>query len=107
MRARYPDRSGYAESHGIPIAWEIHGEGERTVLFLPTWQIYDSRVWKMQIPYFARHFRVVVYDPPGNGRSGRPASGYDFDRCTEDALAVMEATETRRASVARLSRGPN
>ena len=105
MRARTPDRTGYTESHGVPIYWEVHGEGDQTVLFLPTWQIYDSRVWKMQVPYFARHFRVVTYDAPGNGRSGRPATGYDFDRCAEDALAVMDATGTERASIVSFSRG--
>ena len=105
MRARYPERSGHADSHGVPVYWEIHGEGERTVLFLPTWQIYDSRVWKMQVPYFARHFRVVLYDAPGNGRSGRPVTGYDFDQCAADALAVLDATDTPRASLVCFSRG--
>jgi pimeloyl-ACP methyl ester carboxylesterase len=105
MRARYPDREGYAESDGVPIFWEEYGEGERTVLFASTWQIVHSRAWKMQLPYFARHFRVVTYDPPGNGRSGRPATGYDFDRCAADALAVLDATGTASASLVCLSRG--
>lgn len=87
MQARYPDRHGVVDSHGTQIYWEVYGDGERTVLFMPTWQIYHSRVWKMQIPYFARHFRVITFDPPGNGRSGRPASGFDHDRCAEDAVA--------------------
>jgi hypothetical protein len=26
MRARYPDREGYVESHGVPIYWETHFE---------------------------------------------------------------------------------
>ena len=44
---------------------------ERTIVFLPTWSIVHSRIWKAQIPYFARHgFRVLVFDGRGNGRSG-------------------------------------
>ena len=105
MRARYPDRSGHAEAQGVPIYWEMYGEGDHTLIFLPTWQIYDSRVWKMQVPYFARHFRVITYDAPGNGRSGRPATGYDFDHCASDALSVMDATGTKRASLVCFSRG--
>jgi predicted glycosyltransferase len=58
------------------------------VVFMPTWQVFDSRVWKMQVPYFARHFRVVVFDAPGNGRSGRPASGYDFVGNADDVVDV-------------------
>ena len=74
MRARYPDREGIVEHGGIPISWELYGEGERTVMLIPPWQIVHSRIWKTQIPYLARHFRVLTFDPPGNGRSGRPTT---------------------------------
>ena len=104
MRAAHPRRDGWVESHGVPILWEEYGEGDRTVLFIPPWQIVHHRVFKMQIPYLARYFRVVTYDPPGNGRSGRPASGYDLDRCAADARAVLEATGTPRASIVCKSR---
>jgi pimeloyl-ACP methyl ester carboxylesterase/predicted glycosyltransferase len=92
------------DSHGVPVAWEAYGAGPHTVLLLPPWQIVQSRVWKAQIPYLARHFRVLTYDPPGNGRSGRPATGYDHDRAAADALAVLDATGTARASLVCLSR---
>ena len=58
-RARYPDEDGYVERDGVRIFYEVYGEGERTVLFLPTWSIIHSRHWKAQIPYFARHHRVL------------------------------------------------
>ena len=44
------------------------------MLLLPTWSIIHSRHWKMQIPYLARHCRVVTFDGRGNGRSDRPPS---------------------------------
>jgi pimeloyl-ACP methyl ester carboxylesterase/predicted glycosyltransferase len=104
MRARYPDHEGFIEHGGVPIFWEIYGEGERTVLLIPPWQIVHSRVWKAQIAYLARHFRVVTFDPLGNGRSGRPATGYDHDRVADSALAVLDATGAERASLVTLSR---
>jgi hypothetical protein len=49
-RARYPDSEGYVERDGVRTFYEVYGSGEPTVLFLPTWSIVHSRVWKMQIP---------------------------------------------------------
>ena len=48
---------------------------------------------------------LVTYDPPGNGRSGRPTTGFDFDRAADDALAVLDAVGADRASIVGLSRG--
>ena len=55
----------------MKLHYEVYGSGEPTVLLLPTWSIIHSRHWKMQIPYLARHCRVVTFDGRGNGRSDR------------------------------------
>src|SRR4051812_17595042 len=104
-RARYPDETGFVERDGVRLRWEIYGTGEPTVLLLPTWSIVHSRHWKMQIPYLARHCGVVTFDGRGNGRSDRPESGYGQDEFAADALAVMDATATERATLVSLSKG--
>jgi pimeloyl-ACP methyl ester carboxylesterase/predicted glycosyltransferase len=106
-RARYPDEEGYVERDGVRLFYELYGEGERTVLFLPTWSIIHSRHWKAQIPYFARHHRVLTFDGRGNGRSDRPrgADAYRARRFADDALAVMDATGTDSALLVALSAG--
>ena len=71
-RASYPDADGYVERDGVRTFYEVYGQGEPTVLLLPTWSIVHSRFWKMQVPYLARHHRVVVFDGRGNGKSDRP-----------------------------------
>lgn len=53
-RARYPDEEGYVERDGVRGFWERYGDGEQTILFLPTWSIVHSRIWKAQLPYFSR-----------------------------------------------------
>jgi len=102
-RARYPDESGYAERGGVKLHYEVYGSGGPTILLLPTWSIVHSRHWKMQIPYLARHCRVVTFDGRGNGRSDRPEAGYDEREFAADALAVMDATGTGRAVIVSLS----
>jgi pimeloyl-ACP methyl ester carboxylesterase len=100
-RARYPDESGYAERDGVRVYYEAYGKGEPTILFLPTWEIVHSRAWKFQIPYFARHGRVVTFDRRGNGRSGRPldVAAYDRRAAVGDALAVLDRAHAERVTV--------
>src|SRR6266542_414986 len=107
MRARYPDTDGYALRDGVKLFYEVFGEGEPTVLLLPTWSIVHSRHWKMQVPYLAQPFRVVTFDGRGNGRSDRPtaAEAYSVDEFVADALAVMDATDTDRAVIVGFSLG--
>jgi pimeloyl-ACP methyl ester carboxylesterase/predicted glycosyltransferase len=104
-RARYPDSSGYIKRDGVRVHYEVYGSGEPTVFLLPTWSIVHSRHWKMQIPYLARHCRVLTFDGRGNGRSDRPSSGYQETEFAADALAVMDATATDRAILVSLSVG--
>jgi pimeloyl-ACP methyl ester carboxylesterase/predicted glycosyltransferase len=104
-RARYPDESGYVERDGVRLFYEVYGSGEPTVFLLPTWSIIHSRHWKMQIPYLARHCRVLTFDGRGNGRSDRPASGYEEREFAADSLAVMDATGTERVVLVSLSLG--
>ena len=104
-RAAAPDEHGYVERDGVRVYWERYGEREPTILFLPTWSIIHSRVWRHQIAYLARHFRVVVFDGRGNGKSDRPLEpgAYQPQEFVADALAVMDASSTQAAIVVSLS----
>jgi pimeloyl-ACP methyl ester carboxylesterase len=106
-RARYPESTGFIERDGVRSFYEVYGAGEPTILLMPTWSIIHSRHWKLQIPYLARHWRVLTFDGRGNGRSDRPTDpeSYREEEFAADALAVMDATDTKRAVVVSLSRG--
>ena len=107
MRVLGPDSEGYVENDGVKIHYEVTGSDGLTLLLLPTWTIVHKRFWKAQVPYLSRHFRIVSYDGPGNGRSDRPhdARAYDFDVQVRHALAVLDATGTEKAVVIGLSQG--
>ena len=106
-RARYPDSEGFVERNGQRLFYEVYGEGEQTIFLLPTWSMFHSRHWKMQIPYLARHFRVLAMDGLGNGRSDRPSDPrrYRAVEFARDCLAVMDATGTESAVMVSLSGG--
>ncbi|WP_327003413.1 alpha/beta fold hydrolase [Dactylosporangium sp. NBC_01737] len=109
MRARLADAEGFIEHDGVKIHFEVHGDGGPTILLMPTWTLVHKRIWKMQLPYLARHFRVVTYDGPGNGRSDRPLTPPAYGQAAQVAyaLAVLDATGTGRAVVVALSRAVN
>jgi pimeloyl-ACP methyl ester carboxylesterase/predicted glycosyltransferase len=106
-RAMYPHEEGYVERNGVRIFYEVYGHGEPTLMLLPTWSIIHSRFWKLQIPYLARHFRVITFDGRGNGKSDRPkgAEHYLEAEFAADALAVMDQTNTDKAVMVGLSCG--
>jgi pimeloyl-ACP methyl ester carboxylesterase len=107
MRARYPDRDDFVERAGTRIFFEVFGQGDPTVLLLPTWSFAHSHIWKGQVPYLARHMRVITFDGRGNGRSDRPRRPEDYADAefVADAVAVLDATATKQAVIVGLSRG--
>ncbi len=107
VRAREPDHDGAIERDGVRVGYEVFGEGEPTIVLLTSWAIVHARQWKMQVPYLARHFRVIAVEGRGNGRADRPgtAEAYADREYVDDAIAVMDATGTDRAVVVGLSMG--
>lgn len=76
---------------GTPISYEIHGNGEVTLVFVHGWSC-DGRYWRAQVPYFSRSHRVVVLDLAGHGHSGMTRSQYSMRSFGEDVRAVANAT---------------
>jgi pimeloyl-ACP methyl ester carboxylesterase len=67
----------------------------------------SSHIWDLVAPRLAPRFRVVAYDQRGHGRSGKPSSGYRFDRLIADAAAVIRTLELGRPVVGGHSWGAN
>ena len=95
------------ERDGVRVGYEIFGSGEPTILFFTSWAIVHMRQWKAQVPYLARHFRVVTVEGRGNGNADRPdfPAAYADQEYVDDAVAVLEATGTARAVAVGLSLG--
>lgn len=111
MRARDPDCAGVVVRDDVTIGYEEYGrpssDGRPTILLMPTWALVHARIWKLQVPYLARHFHVVVYDGPGNGRSDRSTdpARHSSQAVADDAIAVLDACGVERVVAVGLSMG--
>jgi pimeloyl-ACP methyl ester carboxylesterase/predicted glycosyltransferase len=100
VRAREPDYDGFVERDGVKVAYEVFGsEHSSTICFGPTNPIVHARVAKAQVPWLARHHRVITIDPRGNGRSDRPEdpAAYGAAEAAHDTIAVLDAVGVERA----------
>jgi pimeloyl-ACP methyl ester carboxylesterase/predicted glycosyltransferase len=101
MRALEPTHTGTVESRDVAIGYEVYENTGPTILLVPPSPITHSRIYKGQVPFLARHYRVVTFDGRGNGNSGRPvgASRHSREENLADILAVLDESETERAVV--------
>lgn len=99
------DAVGTVDSDGVAISWRQYGRGDRTILFVPTWNLVDSRTLRHQVGALRDSFRVITYDARGSGASDRPETGYGYDEHAADAAAVLAATGTASCAVVTASRG--
>ena len=70
----------YMNSNGIKLFYEQRGEGAPVVLIGGLGSQIES--WATQVPIYKDHFRVVMFDNRGSGRSDKPG----FDLYTQQCL---------------------
>lgn len=74
---------------GIPIAYEVHGDGTTALVFIHGWSC-DRSYWDAQVEPFSRNHRVVTIDLAGHGESGSGREEWTMASFGEDAAAVAE-----------------
>ena len=74
----------------VPIAYEVYGAGEPTLVFVHGWSC-DARYWRAQVPSFSHKHRVVLMDLAGHGHSGLQRKRYTMSSFGEDVRAVADA----------------
>lgn len=82
-------------------------QGEGPSILLLHGLASSSHIWDLVAPRLAPRFRVVAYDQRGHGLSGKPSSGYGFDRLIADAVAVIRTLELECPEVVGHSWGAN
>jgi pimeloyl-ACP methyl ester carboxylesterase len=98
--------SGRVASGDVQIYYEVRGAG--TPLVFLHGNSEDGRYFDRQAAFFAEHYRVVVIDSRGHGRStcGRRGA-LPFAAMAGDVLAVLDALAIDRAAIVGFSDGGN
>jgi pimeloyl-ACP methyl ester carboxylesterase len=98
-----PVQSGYAPVNGIRIWYATFGRGEPVLLLHGG--LANSSYWGNQVPSLARHYRVVVMDSRGHGRSTRDERPYGYDLMAADVLGLMDLLQLPKAAIVGWSDG--
>lgn len=100
-----PVREGFVERDGVRSWYAQFGEAGPWLAFAPIFQIVNAHLLMGVVPYLAMHYRVVVMDLRGNGRSDRPTApeAYSFDHYYGDFVAVLDRLEVDRAALVGIS----
>jgi len=95
--------SYYAESIGTKIFCRVEGGGEPLVLLMGFGA--DGNVWEKHLNEYKKHFKCIVIDNRGVGKSDQPKGPYTTSMMAADTVAVMRHAGIEKAKVAGISMG--
>ena len=100
-------RTRYARGGELRIAYELRGKlhWRRPWLVLIQGMALDRSGWGPVLRKLRRHFRLVLVDNRGSGRSGLPAASFDVADMAADVVAVLDGAGIRQAHVMGVSLG--
>jgi non-heme chloroperoxidase len=81
-------RGHVGPSDGVELHYLETGSGP-TLVLVPGWTM-PAEIWQYQLRHFASTHRVVALDPRGQGRSEKPAYGYQPSRRALDIGELLE-----------------
>lgn len=80
---------------GIPIAYEVHGDGAPALVFVHGWSC-DRGYWAGQLEPFSRRYTVVAMDLAGHGASGGGRHAQSMRAFGADVAAVVDELRLKR-----------
>lgn len=101
---RYALGEQYIEVNGLSLCYQEMGEGP-TLVVLPGLAT-SIDYWQRVLPGLAEEHHVVALDPPGIGKSAKPAdASYELPWLADHVVGFMDAMEIERATLVGASLG--
>ena len=89
--------------NGIKIWYAVFGNGEPVIMLHGG--LANANYWGLQVPELARHYKVIVMDSRGHGRSTRDARPYGYDLMADDVVGLLDSLKIGKAAVVGWSDG--
>ncbi len=96
-------QSGLAPVNGIKIWYATFGRGAPVILLHGG--LANSNYWGKLVRALEPHYRVIVMDSRGHGRSTRDARPYGYDLMASDVMALMDFLNVPKAALIGWSDG--
>jgi len=93
----------YVVSAGSKIYYHERGQGEPLILLMGFGA--DGSVWSKHVAVYEKHFRCIILDNRGVGKSDQPRGPYTTAMMAADTMAVMDHAGVKQARVAGISMG--
>ncbi|AYC33756.1 alpha/beta fold hydrolase [Pseudomonas cavernae] len=93
----------YFDYQGCQLHYEDYGRGAPVLLVHGLGS--STHDWEYQIPVLSRHYRVIVLDVRGHGRSAKPRERYSIAAFAEDVAALVEHLKLERVHLVGISMG--
>ena len=97
------EMEGKAPVNGGEIYYAEYGAGQPVILLHGG--LGNSDYWGDLIPALAPHYRVIVMDSRGHGRSTRDAQPYGYDLMASDVVGLMDYLKLGKADIVGWSDG--
>ena len=109
-----PVETKYAKSGDTHIAYQVVGEGDLDVIYVPGWVSHVELCWEEPslnrfLSRIASFARLIIFDKRGTGLSDRVSNDQlpTLEERADDLLAVMDAANSSRAALIGFSEGGN
>ena len=94
----------YANSEDATIAYQTTGEGPLDLMFMNGWisqieQLWESPALRRLLERLAAFSRLILFDRRGSGLSDSVGDSYTLEQEAQDALAVLDAAGSERATL--------
>lgn len=105
-------RTHYTKTNGLNIAYQVFGDGEIDLVYVPGWVSNIDFMWEDPdladlLRALGRFCRVILFDKRGTGLSDRDVGFPTLDERMDDLTAVMNAAGSKHAAFFGLSEGGN